>query len=223
MRGTLPPRTIRNKPPTNSDGVSEKGSALSEIKRKQRRGVTRQEVARTAIECFARYGVHRTSLIDIAEALGVSRQTLYRLFDNRSELLEFIVTDRVKLIAENLRETTEKSCDIEDALIETITKSIKLAREDRLLVEILHHNIGSDLQTYLFGGAEEVQIAMMNVWGSLIDRARELGRLRDGIGTREAVAWMTNIGAMLNFREDYEETEHRDIVGKFVIPSLLKH
>ena len=40
-----------------------------------------------AIGAFVRYGVRKTTMADIAEAAGVSRQTLYASFANKDEVL----------------------------------------------------------------------------------------------------------------------------------------
>ena len=51
---------------------------------------TRHEIVDAAVRCFERYGPQRTSMRDIAEEAGISRRTLYRVFDDRSALIEEI-------------------------------------------------------------------------------------------------------------------------------------
>ncbi|MBV8218290.1 MAG: TetR family transcriptional regulator, partial [Solirubrobacterales bacterium] len=43
-------------------------------------GTSRRAVSRTALEMFAERGFEETTVDDIAEALGVSRRTLFRYF-----------------------------------------------------------------------------------------------------------------------------------------------
>ena len=46
-----------------------------------------QRVVETAIEVFSRYGVKRTTMGEIAERAGISRQTLYSMYANKDDIL----------------------------------------------------------------------------------------------------------------------------------------
>ncbi|GIL26052.1 TetR/AcrR family transcriptional regulator [Actinocatenispora comari] len=52
---------------------------------------TKQRIQRTARELFARQGVHRTSLQEIADRLGITKPALYYHFSSREELVRSIV------------------------------------------------------------------------------------------------------------------------------------
>jgi len=54
---------------------------------------TDQRVLAAALQCFLAEGFEATSLTRIAEAAGVSRQTLYRHFPTRDDVLAAVVTD----------------------------------------------------------------------------------------------------------------------------------
>ncbi|MEO0681502.1 MAG: helix-turn-helix domain-containing protein [Pseudomonadota bacterium] len=49
---------------------------------------TETKILDAAIRTFLRYGAKKTSMNDIAEAAGVSRQTLYDLFGGKDELIQ---------------------------------------------------------------------------------------------------------------------------------------
>lgn len=46
-----------------------------------------ERVVETAIEVFSRYGVKRTTMGEIAERAGISRQTLYSMYANKDDIL----------------------------------------------------------------------------------------------------------------------------------------
>ena len=50
-------------------------------------GTSRRAVARTALEMFAERGFEDTTVDDIAEALGVSRRTLFRYFASKNDMV----------------------------------------------------------------------------------------------------------------------------------------
>lgn len=65
-----------------------------------------KKILDAAMRVFSRYGFKRTSMSDIAEEAGVSRQTLYKTFKNKNDVLEAhirVFTDEaVKTIEERL-------------------------------------------------------------------------------------------------------------------------
>jgi len=67
-------------------------------------------VIQAAIEVFSQYGVKKTSMSDIAERAGVSRQTLYVNFKNKDEMLAAAMQGVIGGIYENL-ESQWGSCD----------------------------------------------------------------------------------------------------------------
>lgn len=48
---------------------------------------TREHIVEQSLELFVRYGLKRVRMDDIAAQLGVSKRTLYELFDNREGLI----------------------------------------------------------------------------------------------------------------------------------------
>lgn len=183
--------------------------------------ITPQRVAATATECFKRFGVHRTSMNDIADTLGVSRQTVYRVFENRSLLLEYIATTRMKLLFRKLEKYMSTMSTVREAFIEGMLYSIKLGREDVLLHEIVRQEGDAHFKTFLFGGTLEIQQGMLGVFAPFIARGRASGEIADNVADLEITEWMCNIGAVLNIREEYDETEQRRILEKFLVPSIL--
>ena len=50
-----------------------------------------QESARSILETFARYGVRKTSMEEIASAVGVSRQSIYKRFGSKKRCHEWTI------------------------------------------------------------------------------------------------------------------------------------
>tara|TARA_B100001179_G_scaffold183483_2_gene139013 strand:- start:1286 stop:1843 length:558 start_codon:yes stop_codon:yes gene_type:complete len=48
-------------------------------------------IAEAGYEVISRYGIRRATMNDIAQAAGVSRQTVYNIFPNREELLHGVI------------------------------------------------------------------------------------------------------------------------------------
>jgi len=76
----------------------------------------KSRLIQSAIETFSQYGVKKTSMADIAERAGVSRQTLYINFENKDEMLAAAMISVIDGILENLESQWRKSDSIEDKL-----------------------------------------------------------------------------------------------------------
>jgi AcrR family transcriptional regulator len=50
-----------------------------------------EAIVTTAMQVFSRYGIRKTTMGDIAEAAGVSRQTLYNAYANKDEVLRAVI------------------------------------------------------------------------------------------------------------------------------------
>lgn len=184
------------------------------------RRVSRASLSAAAVGCFERYGVHRTSMADVAEAAGVSRQTVYRFFPTRADLLEFIMGERIERMAKRLRKFFSELEDIEEALIEGSIKSIKIGQNDALFNEIVAQGGDHRLDQFLLRGSPAVQKRMLELWEGVLDRARDQGRLRPGISNEQAVEWIRGQHALMTIRGDYDEAAQRLMLRTFVLPAL---
>ena len=79
---------------------------------------SKQIIIEAAARCFEQYGPQRTSMDDIAEAAGISRKTLYRVFDDRPKLIQAILQWRWAKIAKKLQNRVAKASCFEEALLE---------------------------------------------------------------------------------------------------------
>ncbi len=70
-----------------TEDSTEGRSARPEVARGRRPATTRQDVARAALELFARQGYDHTSIDEIAAAVGVSRRTFFRYYDSKPEVV----------------------------------------------------------------------------------------------------------------------------------------
>lgn len=186
-----------------------------------RNGLTRDDVAKAAERCFKLYGVHRTSMTDVADALGVARQTLYRVFDSRTLLLEFISIKRITRLSQKLKVEFKKFGSLEEALIEGSLISLESRHNDPLLEEIFAHSDDHGFEQFVFQGSPEIVAQMLDIWSPFIERARESGQLRPGISNERAVEWIRNIHAVVTLRNDYSLEQQRSLFSDFLVPSLI--
>lgn len=160
-------------------------------------------------------------MADVAEAAGLSRQTLYRVYESRPALLEFILSRRISEIGERLRPYFSSAISLREALVEGSLRSIAVGINDPLFNEIVEKAGERRLDQFLLRGNAEVQRLMLSLWEPILDRARASGELRAGLSNIQAVEWIRNVHGMLTLRDDYSEDERRAVLRAFVLPSLL--
>ncbi|GAB5352824.1 TetR/AcrR family transcriptional regulator [Qipengyuania sp. 483] len=73
-------------------------------------------IAQAGYEVISRYGIRRATMNDIAQAAGVSRQTVYNIFPNREELLHGVIRYHFWSRWSEIAEATDGVVDREDRI-----------------------------------------------------------------------------------------------------------
>lgn len=182
--------------------------------------LAREDVIAATITCIEKYGVAKTSMIDVGKVLGVTRQTIHRLFETRADLLTAVAEQRIEWLARKLARQFKNYPSLEHALVEGSLVSLDAGRSDPVLTEIQRRG-DHEVDQYMFQGSSLVQQLMISLWGPLIERAKTQGLVRQNLSTESVVEWIRNIHAMLTMREDYGEAEKREMLTKFLVPSII--
>lgn len=90
----------------------------------------REQVVEAATQHFGHYGYEKTTVSDLAKAIGFSKAYIYKFFDSKQAIGEVICSNRLAMIM----------AVVESAIADAPTASEKLRRMFRALVEA-----GSDL------------------------------------------------------------------------------
>lgn len=73
----------------------------------------RAAILETAYEVFQRYGVRKTTLDDIAQAMGKRRSFLYYYFESKEELLRCVAENEISANVATIHEAVEKQTTVE--------------------------------------------------------------------------------------------------------------
>ena len=177
-----------------------------------------------AERCFARFGIAKTSMDDVAQEAGFSRTTLYRYFRDRESLIVASVKQRVEASAGPMR---EQLCAIEPfakRLEEGIVRDVRRARRDPILGSLLTVN-GLALADPLVGpDGVGFQLTRL-LWEPLLEDARESGDLATGVKVLDACSWIAQLEIMFvsTYRADDASVRHmRRTIRTFVLPALVR-
>jgi len=137
--------------------------------------LTREQILAAAKEALRRYGPAKTTVVDVAQSLGVSHGAVYRHFPSKAALRAAVVQHGLETAAGWLLSITEETGPAVDRLHRWLLKLIEFkhgyAREDPELFET-YALIGKD--------APEVAREHVNTLTAQLDRI-----LADGVETGE--------------------------------------
>jgi AcrR family transcriptional regulator len=182
-----------------------------------------QPIIRAARDCFARAGVQRTRMEDVARGTGLSRQAVYRYVSGRTDLVELAIVERCREFAEDLIAGTDPEPeDVVEAMIDLMLRMMKAGREDTEFVALAEAMPRVRLNQVLTGAGSPMHSLVGACFDPLFARAAGQGLLRDDITRREMVEWLQGILTLFTPRVDLDVSETRRYLKEFALRSLLR-
>ena len=181
---------------------------------------SKQIIIDAAVQCFERYGPQRTSMDDIAEAAGISRKTLYRVFDDRPKLIQAVLLSRWVKIAKKLQKRIAKAASFEEALLEGSVTAVSAARNDKLANDIIHKATDHTLEQFLIRGNEQVYKANQDIWLTTIGKGRQDGVIKKDLSDDRIIEIIASIHALLLMRDD-GPAKQREFLKDVLLPAIM--
>jgi len=181
---------------------------------------SRKVVREAAIACFGRYGVHRTSMADIADAAGISRKTLYRVFDDRPSLIEHLLAHRLRALGDDIRKKIRGFRSFEKALIEGPIATVALGQEDPLLEEIVLTSTNHRIELFLLRGNAQIIRHMNDTWSPVIEKGRKQQIVRAELSDERIVEIIMSMQLLLFVRDDQSPARQRAFLRDVLWPAV---
>ena len=90
-----------------------------------------------AADCFARHGIRRTSVQDVARQLGVNRATVYRQVGTTEQMVRLLIARELHELVEFLP-TQLKTTDGPDVVVELLATVVDYASHHPIVVKVLN-------------------------------------------------------------------------------------
>lgn len=180
---------------------------------------SKREIINAAARCFEQYGPQRTSMDDIAEAAGISRKTLYRIFNDRPKLIQAILESRWATIAKKIQRRIAKATSFEEALLEGSVTAVSAARSDKLTNDIIHKATDHNLEQFLLRGNERIYKANQDIWLTAIEEARREGAIKPHLSNDRIIEIIASIHALLLMRDD-PPVKQRPFLKDVLLPAI---
>ena len=181
---------------------------------------SRKVVREAALECFRQYGVHRTSMADIAEASDISRKTLYRVFEDRTALIEHLIAHRMAQTGTKIRKIVRSYKDFKTALIEGPIATVELGRKDPLFAEIILTATNHRIEQFLLRGNPQIITHMNETWFPVLEEGRKQGIVRKELSNERIVEIIMQMQVLLWMGDDQGPKEQRALMQDVLWPAV---
>lgn len=153
--------------------------------------VTRKAIIGSATTLVRRFTVTKLTMDDVARSAGVARQTIYKHFSGKDDLLVAIFINQME---ENqnpvLHDLARRSEPSAEALLSLVLTELELARKFNLFDEILEPSIAPRMAELVFGSGQMLA-ARETFWLPILESYAAAGVLRAGLDHRALVRWIT--------------------------------
>jgi AcrR family transcriptional regulator len=188
----------------------------------------REEILRKAAELLGRFGFKKTTMEDIARAIGKSKSALYYYYKTKEEIFEAVVSediDESRVITEEKMSTVESAPEKFRLLFTTIFGSIRekidkfsVFRADVMENPALMENIGRERDIYM-----ENLLKDLVIYGIKRGEIKEMSEEEIGIWTKVTNMTMRAIGQRLFLEDSFAYAEkHLGFLADSLLNGIVK-
>lgn len=184
---------------------------------------TRERIIDAADECFARYGVAKTTVEDIAAAAALSRATVYRSFTGgRDEVILAVVLREVRRFLDRLAGRLGQERSVPDAIVEGILDAVAFMRSEPRVAHLLAPEAAGHTQAAVAGAAERVLDLCCEYIRPYFDLAQRQGVLRADIDAEGTIEFLFRmISSLIVMDRARDDAETRRFLRTYVVPTLV--
>jgi AcrR family transcriptional regulator len=181
----------------------------------------RDRIVNAAGECFARYGVGKTTVEDIAAAAGLSRATVYRSFGGgRDEVVLAVVLRDLRRFLDRLAARLRRERSVPDAIVEGVVDAVAFVRGDPQMGALLAPDATGPMRAIVAGGARSLLDLCADYVRPHFGAAQREGSLRADITVEGSVEFLFRIiSSMIVMPRDGEP---REFLRTYVVPALAE-
>ena len=185
-----------------------------------KRANTEESILSAAYACFERYGIRKTTIDDIAQEAGVSRATMYRYFASKEQVLDKLSSVETAKVNAELRQRFVARETIEDALVECLFLSTRIAADNPYVQALMDFDVPSRSADPT---SSPYQVSHQ-MWGSLLRDALAKGELADDRTLDDYVSWLMLSIALLLIKVkqiNIDDEALRDFIRRFLVEPML--
>lgn len=160
------------------------------VQHRNTKGTTRSQILGATAVVLGQLPLSKVTMEDIAKAAGLARQTIYKHFANRDELISAMLvdeTDRTHRPALQALHAEERSST---QLTRMILEQVRLANEWFLLTRTFDPELAPRIVNLVLSSRPLTQ-CVETIWIPILTDYQDAAILRDDIDLHETVRWLT--------------------------------
>ncbi|HKP80111.1 MAG TPA: TetR/AcrR family transcriptional regulator [Phenylobacterium sp.] len=161
------------------------------------------------------------SMSEVARAAKVGRQTLYRRFSNKEEVLHSVFEDRAFHNIEIFRSAIRWTDHVADIIVGTAVLTLDVTSRDRVMLQMLMQGSSHEAGHYQLAPDSPMQRAAADIWQPILAAARERGALRPSVAIDDAILHIRAVHYILLVRTDIHPRDWPDYLRRYLLPVLL--
>lgn len=165
-------------------------------------GLAKEAVISAAIRCFKKFGSNKTSMSDIAREAGLSRKTLYRMFEDRPALVNHVLFKLLQGMGSKAQKALGKYSDFKSAIVEGSIDCIRIGQREKLFQSIVRNETNFQVEHFLVQGNDDIRAAMVKIWYPVFELGRAEGSLRSDLSDRRLAELIQNVHSLAQMRND---------------------
>jgi AcrR family transcriptional regulator len=151
---------------------------------------TRDRILEVAPAVLRRFTLSKFSMEDVAKAAGLARQTIYKHFSSKDDLLIAMFIEEMKVNHAPTLTPLVRAKPTADALLDLLMAELRLARGYALFADVLDPAVAPRMAELVFG-SEKMAAVRQEIWFPVLRRYAEAGVLRPDLDHADAIRWMT--------------------------------
>lgn len=184
---------------------------------------TRDRILAVAPAVLRRFTLAKFGMEDVARGAGIARQTIYKHFSGRDDLLiAMFVNEMLENQAPEMAEVVSRPPTAEN-LLEIFMTELTLARGYPLFDELLEPSVAPKMAELVFQ-SDQMVATREQIWFPILERYRDHGVLRPGLDFAATVRWITYQEFWLLTHPTVlcdDDTALRGYIRDFVIAALV--
>ncbi len=158
---------------------------------------TRRRILDAASRCFDRHSIRHTSMEEVARESGMSRQTIYRHFQAKEELVAAVSVLKAEAVTALVRERISGERDSRGRIVTAIVACVAMLVTDRQMREMIE---GEYKQLMQRAERPDVVATVHARWMPILREAVADGTLRTDADLDMLISWLTDIEMLLAMR-----------------------
>lgn len=185
---------------------------------------TRGRILAAAAELLPRFTVAKLTMEDVARAVGITRQTVYKHFRGKDELVgELIALELRERHAPLMRKLGRRKPSAKN-FAEMFLAQLEVGRTFPLMDPVLDPAIGPRMAELIFG-VDVVLETLEEVWFPILERYAQAGVLRAGRDFKQIVRWITYQQFWLVTHPNVLAADDRELqtyVEQFIVGGMVR-